>query len=135
MKIKLAIASGFAVLALAGCTVSAPPAPTVTVTAAPETTAPAPAPVPQAPTGEEVFIQTIENKYGPLTYSQEQELISFAKKTCRNFDNYGVNATLNQYAQEVSSNREAKMLGYVVGAGVATWCPEYANAFTSGTSA
>ncbi len=128
---KLAIASGFAVVALAGCTVSAPPAPTVTVTAAPETTAPAP----QAPTTEEVFVQTLESEYGPMSYTQEQKLIKFAKETCQNFDNYGVDATLNEYSQLVESRQEAKVLGFVIGAGTAAWCPEYSGAFTSGTSA
>lgn len=131
MKITLAAASVFAVVALAGCTVSAPPAPTVTVTAAPETTAP----IPQAPTDEELFVEVLEDKYGPLTTAQENKLIKFAKDTCVNFDDYGVNNTLEQYATIVDTNKEARMLGYVIGVGVATWCPEYANAFTSGTSA
>lgn len=136
MKHSLAIAGGIAAVALAGCTVSAPPAPTVTVTQAPapEVVTPTPAPEPTY-SKEEVFVKVLEKKYGSLTYNQEQKLINFVKDTCQNFDRYGVRATLNEYAASMSSARNARVLGYVVGAGVAMWCPEYSHVFDSGTSA
>ena len=136
MKYSLAIASGVAAVALAGCTVSAPPAPTVTVTQtpAPEVVTPTPTPTPTY-SKEEVFVKVLGDKYGPLTTTQEQKLINFVKNTCKSFDTYGPRATLTEYANAMSSVRNARTLGYVVGAGVALWCPEYSDVFNKGTSA
>lgn len=107
---------------------------TVTQAPTPEAVTPTPAPEPTY-SKEEVFVRVLEKKYGPLTYNQEQKLINFVKDTCQNFDRYGVRATLTEYANSMSNVRNARVLGYVVGAGVAMWCPRYSDVFDSGTSA
>ncbi len=132
---KQALVGVIAAVALAGCA-SSVPAPTVTVTATPEVVTPAPAPEPVEPTytKEELFIKVIEDKYGNMTPSQEQTLIKFAKDTCIRFDAYGVDATLRYYGSKFSG-QEARVLGYVIGVGTASWCPQFGKSFTSGTAA
>lgn len=128
---KKIIVAAIAAIALAGCA-SNVPAPTVTVTATPEVTTPAPQPEPVL-TDEEVFIAAVEDEYGPLTTKQEKTLIDFAYDVCVSFDTVGVNKTLRYLATIVETNREAKFMGFVAGAGTAAFCPEYSR--YSGTSA
>lgn len=127
---KIVVALG--TVMLAGCAAQTP-APTVTVTAPPPVVAPAPTHVPEPEprielNKDQVFVLTIEKKYGPISSSQERKLIKFAKGTCSLLESYGVKETLRQYLGEVDTPREARFLGYVVGAGVATYCPRYRDA-------
>lgn len=128
---KIVIAS-VAALALVGCATTQP-APVVTVTQLPPPPTEAPSPEPQSP--EDQFVQVLEDKYGPLTTNQENKLIDFAKDTCQNFEYFGVNKTVKMYAQELSSEREAKFAGYVIGVGVALFCPKFGDSFSQGTPA
>ena len=123
-KIVITLAT-VGIVGLSGCASNAP-APTVTVTATPEVTTPAPAPAPVL-TNEEAFIATLEQKYGPLTNSQEKKLIDFAYDVCVSFETVGVNKTLRYLVSLMESSSEAKLLGYVVGAGTAAFCPEYSR--------
>lgn len=129
---KKIIVAGVAALALAGCA-TAQPTPVVTVTQLPPP--PTEVPSPEPVTAEEQFVEVVEDKYGPLTNNQEQKLIDFAKDTCQNFEYFGVNKTIKMYAQELSSTREAKLAGFVIGAGTALFCPRFNGSFTQGTSA
>jgi type IV pilus biogenesis protein CpaD/CtpE len=129
---KKVIIGSVAALALAGCATTTP-APVVTVTALPEPTESEYTPPPMSK--EDQFVAVIEDKYGPLTTNQENRLIDFAKDTCSNFEAFGVNATINQYASEIRSKSEAKLIGYVMGAGTAIFCPRYQDNVVGTTSA
>src|SRR5690606_12026651 len=102
------------------------PAPTVTVTATPEVTTPAPAPAPVL-TNEEAFIATLEQKYGPLTNSQEKKLIDFAYDVCVSFETVGVIKTIRYLVSLMDASSGAKSLGDVAGAGTAAFGPEYSR--------
>lgn len=129
---KKIIVAGVAALALAGCATTQP-TPVVTVTQLPPPPTEAPSPEPETP--EEQFVSVLEDKYGPLTDNQEQRLIDFAKDTCQNFEYFGVNKTIKMYAQELSSGRDAKFAGYVIGVGTAMFCPRFNSSFSGGTAA
>lgn len=128
---KKIIVAAIAAIALAGCA-SNTPAPTVTVTATPEVTTPAPAPTLEP---EDAFILALEEEYGPLTTRQEKQLIDIAYDVCVSFDTIGVNQTLRLYLTQVTTRQEAKMLGYLIGAGTAAFCPEYNDKLWGGVSA
>lgn len=131
---KKIVIAAIAAIALAGCA-SNVPAPTVTVTATPEVTTPAPPQPEPVLTDEEAFILTLEQKYGPLTNRQEEQLIDLAYDVCVSFDTIGVNRTLRGYLAQVTTRQEAKMLGYLIGAGTAAFCPEYNDELGLGVSA
>lgn len=124
MKTVIALAT-VGILGLAGCATSTP-APTVTVTATPEVAPPTPESAPVL-TDEEVFIMALENEFGPLTPKQEKRLIDFAYDVCVSFETVGVNKTVRYLVSLMDTSKQAKTLGYVVGAGTEAFCPEFSR--------
>lgn len=125
---KLIVGSVIA-LSLTACAAQAPPSPTVTVTAPPPTTqAPVPV-VPEpdpVPGGEELFIAVLEEEYGPLPAKTERQAVDIAKQACSMFEQYGVDETLNIIVDIVKSEGlDGEVTGFIIGAGTATFCPEY----------
>lgn len=131
---KKIIAIGIIGIALTGCATTTP-APTVTITQPPVTVSPSPTETTPSYSPKEVLIAAVENKYGPLSPRQEKSIVDFAQDVCIDFDNIGVRRTLANIVAQVTSNKEAKFVGFIIGAGTAAFCPEYNDELGNGVSA
>lgn len=131
---KIAALATVGIIGLAGCGATNVPTSTVTVTATPVPTTPPPAPTPTI-TPEEAYIAAVESKYGPLSSKQERTAIDFAQDVCVTFDTVGVKKGMRYYAYQVTTAKEAKFVGFLIGAGVQSFCPEYSDDLGLGVNA
>ena len=70
---------------------------------------------------EEVFISTIEAEYGDATPDQERVLIEFGYAVCNNAPDW------DRIAVEGANSPDPHMYGYIMGAAVASFCPQYSD--------
>jgi Protein of unknown function (DUF732) len=119
-----------ALILLSGCT-TGEPTPTVTVTATPTSVA---TPEPVEPTqsttsAEDAFVRAFESEYGPLSSAGQASLIRLGHLVCQkigegfSYDDIvdAVNGGLDDY----------RTTGFVLGASVVAFCPEYRNTLES----
>lgn len=116
---------------------SEPRAETVTISASPQPSAQEPT---QGPTqeGEDkesmeaLFIETVRDEYPELAGNEESELL-LAKSTCKALESGAtVRAVFEAAAREANGDSEvAGYLGFVMGVGIAVFCPEYADELIS----
>lgn len=138
MNLKTMSAAALAVVLAAGLSAcggseAEPKTATVTVTASPEP-APEPAPEPepetQAPTltKRALFLEVVYDEY-PYMRGSDKDLVSYAKSVCTLFDAGGTWDDVITIIVENSNDDEdaAEFIGFVAGAGVAVFCPEYSD--------
>lgn len=98
----------------------------------PEHTATASPSMPQS-SGNDVFCQTVfDNTDWPNTHDVCNALISFAHTTCTSLDHGAtftdlVRAVMSEYDPSMgwSQHEWATNYGFVIGAGIATYCPQH----------
>lgn len=82
-----------------------------------------------------LYLQTVRNKYPALNNASNADLVGVAKDACTMF---AQGATLTDVAQVALSagftTDQMGMVGYIVGAGTATYCPQYSDVITGTNS-
>lgn len=115
--IALVVALFLGVGLFGGCSSDAQPTATKTVTVAPT----------PKPTKNDLFLKVVRHKYPRLlSNTSNANLIRLAHSVCSAFDaGASWNDIVSMAMSSTSNVRVATALGYVVGAGVATYCPQY----------
>lgn len=83
----------------------------------------------------QTFLTVVRTEYPDLKSLSNARLIGVAHATCNALDN-GASAeqVIMAIASSADTTSRARELGYVVGAGVAVYCPQYKNEFSSQSS-
>lgn len=83
-------------------------------------------------TKREVFLSVVHHKY-PDTRNRpalDNAIVRLSHNVCRAMDNGSTAQDIvNAVVTNVSTPSQAREYGYIIGAGVQTWCPRYSDDF------
>lgn len=83
-------------------------------------------------TNRETFLSVVHKQYPGLAGSRalDNAMVHTAHLVCQKMDEgFTANDIVNVVLSNVDSIHEAKQEGFIIGAGVAAWCPQYSDDF------
>lgn len=81
---------------------------------------------------KEQFLSVVRDEYPRLNNVSDKVIVRFAKSSCRVLDE---GATIEElFLIVASSDIPPKVGGFIIGAGIVTFCPEYQSLLDNGSS-
>ena len=80
-------------------------------------------PAPEIQTDRELYLETVRTEFSVLNDVSDQSLVDLAENTCGLLDTGGTVYDVFDIANE--SGMPPEMSGYITGAAIAAYCPEY----------